>query len=101
MMHLPYPNLDRVYTIMGYQPGQIGLAGALMLGGMQLSNNLHWGWPGILASFIVAFLGLRFSSYLRDRYPGRALWCLQKNIQMPQHFIPDRDRQHVPLILEV
>jgi len=81
MEPLPHPNLDRVYTIMGYQPFQIAMAGGPMLVGMQLSNDFKWGWWGILASVVV---GLH----------------LQKNLVMGQRYRPERDRQHVPLILD-
>jgi len=100
MEPLRCPNLDRVYTIMGYQPVQIGLVGLVLFGGMQLGNGLGWGWWGIGGSFLAAFVVLRFSGLLRNNFPGRALIHLQKNIAMGQHYRPTRDRQHVPLVLD-
>lgn len=100
MEPLPHPNLDRAYTIMGYQPSQIALAGLIMFGGMQLSNDLGWGWWGIGGSLLLTIVALRLSGSLRDNFPGRALVHLQKNIAMAQRYEPARDRQHIPLMLD-
>jgi hypothetical protein len=85
---------------MGYQPFQIAMAGGPMLVGMQLSNDFGWGWWGILASVMVGLALLRLSGVIRDRFPGQALVHLQKNLVMGQRYRPERDRQHVPLILD-
>lgn len=100
MEPLPHPNLDRVYTIMGYQPFQIALAGGPMLVGMQLSNDFQWGWWGIVGSVVLGLVLLRVSGVIRERFPGRSLIHLQKNLNMAQRYRPERDRQHVPLILD-
>lgn len=97
---LPHPNLDRVYTIMGYQPFQIGLAGGVLLVGMQLNQSLQGGWWGIGLSSGAAFTVLRLSAFLRDRFPGRALAHLRANTAMAQRYVPRRDRRHVPLVLD-
>lgn len=98
---LPHPNLDRVYTFMGYQPFQIVLAGAVLFGGMQLNQSLKGGWWGIGLSLAAAFAVLRLSALLRDRFPGRAFAHLRANVSMAQRYVPGRDRQHVPLVLEL